>query len=61
MLRRLVTTISILATKSADCETMKKQAESANAVARQLLEEKENKVWQCYVDMIKIIVMFINI
>lgn len=43
ILRRLVTTISNTASLEANCATMKKQAESANAVAKQLMEEKDNK------------------
>jgi B-cell receptor-associated protein 31 len=43
ILRRLVTSISRTASLEANCATMKKQAESANAVAKQLMEEKDNK------------------
>ena len=44
VLRRLVTSISNTASLEANCESMKKQAESANAMAKQLMEEKDNKV-----------------
>jgi B-cell receptor-associated protein 31 len=43
ILRRLVTSISRTASLQADADTMRKQAESANAVAKQLMEDKDNK------------------
>jgi len=43
VLRRLVTSISNTASLEANVESLRKQAESANAVAKQLMEDKENK------------------
>ena len=44
VLRRLVTSISNTASLEANVESLRKQAESANNVAKQLMEDKDNKV-----------------
>ena len=46
MLRRLVTLISRQATIEADRDASKKQAESASAAAKKLMEDQDNKVSQ---------------